>query len=86
MTATKPDKLLITPIKVAVHSKDDNPIFGENVIHVSVDDEAAGPFIVLESNEGMKDGLRINMDELEAATAAARKLIAGVENNEKETK
>lgn len=86
MTATTPDKLLITPIKVAVHRKYDNPIFGENVIHVSVDDEAAGPFIVLESNAGHADGLRIDMDELEAVTAAARKLISVVDKNGKETK
>jgi hypothetical protein len=73
-------EILITPIKVAVHRKDDNPIFGENVIHVSVDDEAAGPFIVLESNAGHADGLRIDQDELEAAVVAARQLIAGFQN------
>ena len=73
-------EILITPIKVAVHRKDDNPIFGENVIHVSVDDEAAGAFIVLESNAGHEDGLRIDPDELEAVVVAARKLIAGLPN------
>lgn len=86
MTATTQDKLLITPITVSVHRKGDNPIFGENVIHVSVEDEGGGPFIVLDSNEGKEDGLRIDMDELEAATAAARQLISGVEKNGKETK
>ena len=86
MTATKPDKLLITPLKVSVHRKGDNPVNGERAIKVTVEDEGGGPFIVLESNEGMEDGLRIDMDELEAATAAARKLIAGVDKNEKETK
>ena len=86
MTATTPDKLLITPLKVSVHRRGDNPVYGERVIKVTVDDEGGGPFIVLESNEGMEDGLRIDMDELEAVTAAARKLIAGVENNEKGTK
>lgn len=76
--------ILITPIKVAVHRKDDNPIFGENVIHVSVDDEEAGPFIVLESNAGHADGLRIDQDELEAAVVAARQLIAGLPNTKGE--
>lgn len=86
MTATKPDKLLITPLKVSVHRKGDNPVYSERVIKVTVEDEGGGPFVVLESNEGMEDGLRIDMDELEAATAAARKLIAGVDKNEKGTK
>ena len=83
MTATKPDKLIITPLKVCVHRKGDNPVYSERVIKVTVDDEGGGPFIVLESNEGMEDGLRIDMDELEAATSAARQLIAGVEKNGK---
>ena len=85
MTASTTDKLLITPIKVSVHRKGDNPVYSERAIKVTVDDEGSGPFIVLE-NEGMEDGLRIDMDQLEAATAAARQLIAGVEKNGKETK
>lgn len=74
-------EVIITPIKVALHRKADNPIFGENVIHVSVEDEAAGPFIVIESNAGYADGLRIDSDELEAAVVAARQLIAGLPNH-----
>ena len=83
MTATKPDKLLITPLMVSVHHRGDNPVYSERAIKVTVDDEGGGPFIVLDSNEGMKDGLRIDMDELDAVTAAARKLIAGVDKNGK---
>lgn len=86
MTATTPDKLLITPLMVSVHRKGYNPVYGEGAIKVTVEDEGGGPFIVLESNEGNEDGLRIDMDELEAVTAAARKLISGVEVNKKETK
>lgn len=86
MTASTPDKLLITPLMVSVHRKGDNPVHGEGAIKVTVDDEGGGPFIVLDSNSGMEDGLRIDMDELEAVTAAARKLISGVEKNGKETK
>ena len=86
MTATTPDKLLITPLKVSVHRRGDNPVYGDGAIKVTVEDDGCGPFIVLDSNEEMKDGLRIDMDELEVVTAAARKLIAGVDKNEKETK
>jgi hypothetical protein len=46
-----------------------------------VDDEAAGPFIVLESNAGHEHGLRIDPDELECVVKAARKLIAGLSMN-----
>ena len=81
MKATKQDKLLITPLKVSVHLKGVNPVY--SATKVTVDDEGGGPFIVLDL-EGMEDGLRIDMDELEAVTSAARKLIAGVENNGKE--
>ena len=83
MTATTPDKLLITPLKVSVHRRGDNPVYSERAITVTVDDEGGGPFIVLDATEGLEDGLRIDMDELEVVTAAARKLIAGVEVNEK---
>ena len=86
MTATTPDKLLITPLKVSVHRKGDNPVYSAGVIKVTVDDEGGGPFIVLDSNSGMEDGLRIDMDELEAVTVAARQLISGVEKTGKETK
>ena len=86
MTATTPDKLLITPLMVSVHRKGDNPVYSEGAIKVTVEDEGGGPFIVLESNEGNEDGLRIDMDELDAVTAAARKLISGVDKNGKETK
>ncbi len=86
MTASTPDKLLITPLKVSVHRRGDNPIYGDGAIKVTVEDEGGGPFIVLESNEGNEDGLRIDMDELDAVTAAARKLISGVDKNGKETK
>jgi len=72
--------ILITPIKVALHRKGNNPIFGELGIHISVEDEAAGPFIVIESNEGQENGLRIDMDELEVAVVVARQLLAGFHN------
>lgn len=86
MTATTPYKLIITPLKVSVHLKGDNPVNGDCAIKVTVDDKGDGPFIVLESDAMMKDGWELNMDELEAVTSAARKLIAGVEKNGKEQK
>ena len=70
----------ITPIVVSVHRSDVNPVFGEQAIHVKVDDEAGGPFIILTSNGDNDAGeIRIDMDELEAVTKAARQLIHGYE-------
>lgn len=37
----------MTICKMAVHHADINPSFGEGVIYVEVDDEAAGPFVML---------------------------------------
>lgn len=38
-----------TPTRYAIHYEDESPIFGESTIHVSIDDEAAGPYLVIES-------------------------------------
>ena len=72
MTARK-----ITPIGMAVHLQDESPIFGEHATHVLIDDEAAGPFIVLRQfGEESKVGeVRLDIEELEAVLRAARRLI-----------
>ncbi len=69
-----------TPITVAVHLKAHNPIYGEQVTTVTVDDESEGPFIIIKQNtyKGLPE-IRLNMDELEAVVIAARKLIAAHE-------
>jgi len=71
----KMSKLVTTTIKVSVHRAGKNPIFGEGAIHVSVEDEAAGAFIIIESTDGQDKGLRIDLDELEAVIAAARRMV-----------
>lgn len=69
------DDILVTVLEVSVHRRNANPIFGETAIHVRVEDEAGGPFIVLKACDPSDEGLRIDMDELEAVTKAARNLI-----------
>ncbi len=39
----------ITPIKYAIHREGDSAVFGEDSFHVSIDDEGAGEYIVIES-------------------------------------
>ncbi|HUV69439.1 MAG TPA: hypothetical protein VMW15_07235 [Terracidiphilus sp.] len=68
-----------TVISMSVHRADMNPRFGEGVTHVSLQDDAGGPFIELRqcddrSEMGM---IKLDMEELEAVTAAARRLMAG---------
>ena len=72
MTARK-----ITPIGMSVHLPDESPIFGVSSTHVIVDDDAAGPFIVLRQfTEHSKLGeVRLDIAELEAVLRAARRLI-----------
>ena len=72
MTARK-----ITPIGMSVHLPDESPIFGVSSTHVIVDDEAAGPFIVLRQfRDNAKLGeVRLDIAELEAVLRAARRLI-----------
>jgi len=70
-------RIRTTPISVAVHPAGQSPIYGEQAIHVLVDDESGGPFIVLrQCNDYIKPGeVRMDMDELEAVVIAARALI-----------
>ena len=71
-------EIKITTISVSVHRAEMNPIFGEGVTRVSLDDDAAGPFVVLrQDGEKLENGeIRIDIEELRAVTEAAEKLIA----------
>jgi hypothetical protein len=82
-TTTDGNEIMVTPVKVALHRRRDNPIYGEGVIYVSVDDECVGPFLVLTQNHDSGHGLRIDLDELEAAVKTGRYLIAGVKAAQK---
>jgi hypothetical protein len=67
----------VTPIAMSVHRKGMNPIFGEGVTHVIVEDEASGPFLILRQL-GAKTSpgeIRIDLDELETVTRVARELV-----------
>lgn len=72
-------KIVATPLKLAVHRVGVNPVYGESAVTVEVDDEGGGPYVILNANNGVDaDGMRIDLDELEAVTDAARSLIEGV--------
>lgn len=76
-------KYLTKPISVSTFLDGDNPVFGESVITVTVIDEAAGPFIELESmNPHDKEGkIRADIEQLEVILSAARELMKHHESN-----
>jgi hypothetical protein len=67
----------MTPIGASIHQHDVNPLYGEGVTHVLLEDDAAGAYILLkQADEHSKVGeVRLNMDELELVVKAARELI-----------
>ena len=65
-----------TIIRIAIHPENVNPVYGEGVTHVHIQDEAAGPFLTLSQiGEEKLECVRVDMDELEMITAEAKKLI-----------
>lgn len=58
---------------IAVHPPDLNPVFGEGVVTVRLEDEAGGPFVVLEQ-DGQK--VRVCFEEVKALVQAISKLRA----------
>ena len=70
-------KLEATSITTSVHHEEDNPVFGESSTHITIDDEAGGPFIVLKQcHDYIKPGeVRLDMNELELICKVARKMV-----------
>ena len=66
-----------TILQVSVHREDANPIFGEGNTYVSVDDEAGGPYLVIEQHDDhSRNGtVRIDYDEFQAVAEAAKMLM-----------
>lgn len=69
------------PLKYSVFPKDENPIFGEFATHISIDDEAAGGFIVIEQfpDEGPQK-IKLDLPELEELLRLANKLMAAYDH------
>lgn len=72
-----------TPLKVSIHNRITNPIFGEQVTHLEIDDEAAGPFLILNQEcLGEMNTIRLDIEELEVIVKEARKMIEIYKENE----
>ncbi len=68
-----------TTLSIAVHRADANPVFGEGTTHVSLQDDAGGPFIELpQFDYGLDAGhVKFDLEELVEITEVAKRLIAG---------
>ena len=70
-------KYVNTILKVAVHRESENPVFGEGNTFVSVEDDGAGPFLVIEQNDSYNTDktIRMEYEELIAVAEAAKMLM-----------
>lgn len=66
-----------TILQVSIHREDSNPVFGEGNTYVSVDDEAGGPFVVIEQHDDQSTTgkIRVDYQELEPIVEAAKMLM-----------
>ena len=71
------NKYVSTIMSVSVHNKAVNPIYGEFNVVVRVEDEGAGPFLVLEqsTDDSANQKIRLDYDELLAVAQAAKMLM-----------
>ena len=70
-------KYISTIMSVSVHQEAVDPTYGEFNIVVRVEDEGAGPFLVLEQpqSRGANQKIRVDYDELLAVVQAAKMLM-----------
>ena len=73
----------ITPITYSVHRKGDNPVFGESSIHISLEDDGGGEFVVIRQNtdDAEKGIIRLDFEELPLISEAVELLKKGLEKN-----
>lgn len=65
--------LQVTITQFSIHRKNENPIYGEDVIRVNLEDEAAGFFITL--SQPTNTDMRITIEELELIAQEAKKMV-----------
>ena len=70
-------KYKTTILQVCIHREESNPIFGEGNTYVSVDDEAGGPFLIIQQHDENSEPGKVRMDyeEFMAVAEAAKMLM-----------
>ena len=66
-------ELLTTITAMAIHPAHSHPVYGEYTTHITMTDEAAGPFFELTQDDKT---ISVTVDELRALLAAAETMLA----------
>ena len=72
-------KYITSVVSTVVHMDDRNPIFGDEITTITIDDEACGGYIVLTQNE---QTIKVDLDELQLITKTAMKMLAQYKKHE----
>ena len=77
-------KYNMTPLTISVHPEGHNPVFAETATHVSIDDHAGGPFLVItQSRDDVDNGkVIIDFDEFDAIIDAVKLLKSGMDEKD----
>ena len=66
-------ELLTTITAMAIHPANSSPVYGEMTTHITMVDDAAGPFFEVTQEERT---IRLDVDELRVLLAAAETMLA----------
>lgn len=77
-------KYNMTPLTISVHPEGHNPVFSECATHVSIDDLATGPFLVIKQcRDDVDNGkIIIDFDEFDAIIDAVKLLKSGMDEKD----
>lgn len=73
-----------TILTISVHPEGDNPVFSEMATHISIDDHAGGPFLVIEQSRDDVDNGKVIIDfeEFDAIMEAVQQLKDGIDEKD----
>ena len=72
-------KYITSVVSTVVHMDDRNPVFGDEIITITIDDDACGGYFVLRQNE---QTIRVDPEELQLITKTAMKMLAKYKKHE----
>ena len=77
MTENRMSKYKTTILQVSIHLDESNPLFGEGNTYVKLEDEAGGPFLIIEqTDDESKNGtVRMDYEEFMAVAEAAKMMM-----------
>jgi hypothetical protein len=68
---------ITTILTIAVHPPNESPVYGERSLHVSLDDEGGGVYIIIkEQSDKLNSEVRIDPAEVSVVFETAMRLLA----------